>query len=194
MISKQLYFGFDDRNNNLLNFIDEINDYNPPDWDEWFMQGVYWVASKSKDPKTKIGALLVKNKRIISTGYNGIPIGVDESFKNRHQRPEKYKWYEHAERNAIYSAAKHGIITDGSTLYTNALPCADCARGVIQAGIHCIMIHKQFNDLCDYHEREHWKDHGNVTLRMLFEHGVEISSLDKELNCKAYFDGKIYNV
>ena len=60
---------------------------------DWFMQGVYWVASKSKDPKTKIGALLVKDKRIISTGYNGIPIGVSDDDENRHQRPEKYKCY-----------------------------------------------------------------------------------------------------
>ncbi len=61
--------------------------YTPPDWNEWFLQGVYWVASKSKDPKTKIGALIVKDKRIISTGYNGIPIGVDDKNELRHERP-----------------------------------------------------------------------------------------------------------
>jgi len=77
-----------------------------PEWNVWFMQGVYWVASKSKDPKTKIGALIVKDTRIISTGYNGIPIGVDDNVETRHQRPEKYKWYEHGERNAIYAAAR----------------------------------------------------------------------------------------
>jgi len=80
--------------------------YTPPDWHDWFLQGVYWVASKSKDPKTKIGAILVKDRRIISTGYNGIPIGVDDKIDVRNQRPEKYKWFEHAERNSIYSAAK----------------------------------------------------------------------------------------
>ena len=73
-------------------------------FNNWFLQGVYWVASKSKDPKTKIGAILVKDRRIISTGYNGIPMEVDDSINDRHQRPEKYKWYEHGERNAIYAA------------------------------------------------------------------------------------------
>lgn len=172
----------------------EFENYTPPDWDDWFMTGVYWIASKSKDPKTKIGAIIVKDKRIISTGYNGIPIGVDESFRNRHQRPEKYKWYEHGERNAIYSAAKHGIVTDGSTLYTNALPCADCARGIIQSGIHCVVIHKQFNELCNSVKRDQWIEHDNITIKMFFEHGVEISSIDKKLNCTAYFDGKTFDL
>lgn len=168
--------------------------YTPPDWHDWFLQGVYWVASKSKDPKTKIGAIIVKDKRIISTGYNGIPIGVDEKDENRHQRPEKYKWYEHGERNAIYAAAKYGINTDGAILYTNALPCADCARGIIQSGIKDVYIHQQFNDLCISTNREQWKGHDNVTFTMFNEAGVKVYCVDKTLGCKAYFDGKEYTV
>jgi len=133
--------------------------YTPPDWNEWFLQGVYWVASKSKDPKTKIGALIVKDKRIISTGFNGIPIGVNDDDELRHQRPEKYKWYEHGERNAIYAAARYGINTDGAILYTNALPCAD-----------------------------------NATFTMFNESGVKIFAIDKVLGCKAYFDGKVFDI
>ena len=78
--------------------------YNPPEWNHWLMQGVYWVASKSKDPMTKIGALIVKDRRIVSSGYNGIPSGVNDALEARSQRPDKYKWYEHGERNAIYAA------------------------------------------------------------------------------------------
>jgi dCMP deaminase len=162
-------------------------------FNKWFLQGVYWVASKSKDPKTKIGAILVKDRRIISTGYNGIPVGVDES-EPRHQRPEKYKWYEHGERNAIYAAAKYGINTDGAILYTNALPCADCARGIIQSGIKEVYIHKQFNDLCDSTQREQWKEHDNVTFTMFNEAGVNIFSIDEILGCRAYFDGKEFEL
>jgi len=167
---------------------------NVPEWNEWFMQGVYWVASKSKDPKTKIGALIVKDKRIISTGYNGIPIGVDDDNEVRHQRPEKYKWYEHGERNAIYAAAKYGIDTNGATLYTNALPCADCARGIIQSGIKNVYIHRQFNDLCDKANREQWKGHDNVTFTMFNEADINVFCVDRVLGCKAYFDGKIYEL
>ncbi len=160
----------------------------------WFMEGVYWVASKSKDPKTKIGAILVKDRRIISTGYNGIPIGVDDRLSIRNERPEKYKWFEHGERNAIYSAAKHGISTEGSVLYTNALPCADCARGIIQSGIEEVYIHKQFNDLCNAAQREQWKGHDNATFTMFNEAGVKVFMIDKTLGCVAYFDGKEFQV
>jgi len=168
--------------------------YTPPDWNEWFLQGVYWVASKSKDPKTKIGAIIVKDRRIISTGYNGIPIGVNDENEVRHQRPEKYKWYEHGERNAIYAAAKYGIDTSNATLYTNALPYADCARGIIQSGIKEVYIHKQFNDLCNNNQREQWKGHDHTTFSMFHESNIKIFSVDRKLNCKAYFDGKEYEL
>ena len=168
--------------------------YTPPDWHDWFLQGVYWVASKSKDPKTKIGAIIVKDRRIISTGYNGIPIGVNDENEIRHQRPDKYKWYEHGERNAIYAAAKYGIITEEATLYTNALPCADCARGIIQSGIKEVFIHKQFNELCDNAQREQWKGHDHTTFSMFNEANIKVFSVDRVLGCKAYFDGKEYEL
>jgi len=171
-----------------------MNKYVPPDWHEWFMQGVYWVASKSKDPKTKIGALIIKDKRIISTGYNGIPIGVDDNNESRHQRPEKYKWYEHGERNAIYAAAKYGIDINGAFLYTNALPCADCARGIIQSGIKEVYIHQQFNELCNTTQREQWKEHDNTTFSMFVESDVKVIIINKILGCKAFFDGKEYDL
>jgi dCMP deaminase len=168
--------------------------YTPPEWNEWFLQGVYWVASKSKDPKTKIGAIIVKDKRIISTGFNGIPIGVEDKNEVRSERPEKYKWYEHGERNAIYAAARYGINTDGAILYTNALPCADCARGIIQSGIKDVYIHRQFNDLCNDAQRAHWKGHDNATFTMFTEAGLNILAIDKVLGCKAYFDGNVFDI
>ena len=166
----------------------------PPSWDEYFLRGVYWVASKSKDPKTKIGAIIVKDKRIISTGYNGIPIGVNDKIPSRHERPEKYKWYEHGERNAIYSAARHGITLDKSILYTNAVPCADCARGIVQSGICAVYVHKQFNDMCELAQREQWKGHDDVTYNLLSEAGIDIWSIDKVLGCKAHFNGKEFDI
>lgn len=164
------------------------------DWNTWFLEGVYWVASKSKDPKTKIGAIIVKDKHIVSTGYNGLPIGVDDRITARTERPEKYKWFEHGERNAIYAAAKFGISTEGAILYTNALPCADCARGIIQSGIKTVVIHKQFGDLCNSVVRDQWKGHDNATFTMFKESDVTLVEIDTHLGCKGFFDGKEYEV
>lgn len=164
------------------------------DWNAWFMEGVYWVASKSKDPKTKIGAIIVKDKRIVSTGYNGIPIGVNDAIEARNQRPDKYKWYEHGERNAIYAAAKFGISTEGATLYTNALPCADCARGIIQCGITNVYVHQKFDDICNSIQREQWKGHDEVTFALFKEADVNVRTVMDTLGCKAFFDGKEYDV
>jgi deoxycytidylate deaminase len=74
------------------------------------------------------------------------------------------------------------------------LPCADCARGIIQSGIKEVYIHKQFNDLCNSTQREQWKGHDNVTFMMFGESGVDIFCVDKVLGCKAYFDGKEFEV
>ena len=169
-------------------------DYNPPDWDQWFLQGVYWIASKSKDPKTKIGAIIVKDNHIISTGYNGIPEGVDDGILDRNERPEKYKWYEHGERNAIYNAARHGIGTSNTILYTNATPCADCARGIIRCGIKEVYVHKQFTDLTDVVVRDQWKGHNKTTITMFNEARIGFYEVDAILGCKAYFDGRVYDV
>ena len=74
--------------------------------------------------------------KIVSTGYNSFPRGIDDNVAERQERPEKYFWFEHAERNAIYNAARIGVSTKGCTMFlTCDIPCADCARGIINAGI-----------------------------------------------------------
>jgi deoxycytidylate deaminase len=74
------------------------------------------------------------------------------------------------------------------------LPCADCARGIIQSGINDVYIHRQFNDLCNDAQREQWKGHDNATFTMFNESGVKIFAIDKVLGCKAYFDGKVFDI
>jgi dCMP deaminase len=105
-------------------------------WHEYFLNVCAVVAGKSKDESTKVGAVIVgPDHEIRSTGYNGFPRGVRE-LKDRQHRPLKYRYTEHAERNAIYQAARAGVCTNKCTLYVNSLPpCADCARAIIQAGI-----------------------------------------------------------
>ena len=108
-------------------------------WDELFILQATVIAQKSKDPSTKVGCVIVGDgNAVLSMGFNGFPRGINESEKQRWERPEKYNWVEHAERNAIYNAARNGINLNGARLYLNWEPkgiCADCTRALIQVGI-----------------------------------------------------------
>jgi len=106
------------------------------DWDERFMNLALHVSSWSKDQSTKVGCVLASPGRdILAVGYNGFPRGLNDDLSDRHQRPAKYLWTEHAERNAIFSAARVGVSLLGSTMYLPWFPCPDCARAIVQAGI-----------------------------------------------------------
>lgn len=105
-------------------------------WDQYFMDIAKAVSARSKDRSTKVGCVIVgPDKGIRSTGYNSFPRGINDNIEGRHQRPEKYAWTEHAERNAIYAAARTGTPTEGCTAYLPWFPCMDCARALVQAGI-----------------------------------------------------------
>jgi dCMP deaminase len=106
------------------------------DWDTYFMEMANLVSTKSKDRSTQVGCVIVgPNREVRTTGYNGFCRGIDDDVEERHERPEKYLWSEHAERNAIYNAARNGIRIEDCTAYTTVFPCADCARGLIQSGV-----------------------------------------------------------
>jgi dCMP deaminase len=106
------------------------------DWDERFMQLAWHVASWSKDRSTKVGAVIVGPDNVVrAIGYNGFPRGVNDDAEDRHERPLKYRWTEHAERNAIYNAARIGVSLADCTMYLPWFPCMDCARAIVQAGI-----------------------------------------------------------
>jgi dCMP deaminase len=107
------------------------------DWHNYFINLAITVAQKSKDPSTHVGCVLIgPEKQVLSTGYNGFPRGVQEP-PERWERPNKYNFVEHAERNAIYNAARHGIALRGATAYLNwePHPCVECTKAFIQAGI-----------------------------------------------------------
>lgn len=106
------------------------------DWNKRFIDVAKLAASWSKDRNRKVGAVIVDaTNRIVSTGYNGFPSGINDDVDARHERPAKYLFTEHAERNAIYSAVNHGSTTKGCTIILEWFPCADCARGIIQSGL-----------------------------------------------------------
>jgi dCMP deaminase len=135
------------------------------DWDKYFMSMACLVALKSKDESTKVGAIIIGDqKEILATGYNGFPRMADESIPERHKRPDKYIWTEHAERNAIYNAARTGCKLSGCTMYTPFFPCTNCARAIIQSGIRTIVT----TPVCT----PNWEEDLKVSKVMLGECGV----------------------
>jgi dCMP deaminase len=107
-------------------------------WDRRFFELCSLVASWSEDRSRKVGAVIVGPANDLrAIGFNGLPRGVRGDVEQRHSRAEneKYYWFEHAERNAIYNASRSGIATAGCRIYTSLFPCADCTRALIQSGI-----------------------------------------------------------
>jgi dCMP deaminase len=112
-----------------------------PNWHAYYLAVCRTVASRSKDPVTQIGCIIVgPAHEIRSTGYNSFPRGIDDNVPERLERPEKYLWIEHAERNAIYNAARTGTPLEGCTIYIEVMPCMDCARAIVQAGIGSVVV------------------------------------------------------
>lgn len=97
------------------------------------------VSQQSKDRSTKVGCVIVNpNDLVLSTGWNGFPRGVIDDDEAKHERPAKYEWTEHAERNAIFNAARVGTQLNGATAYLNYTPyaiCVPCVRALHQSGI-----------------------------------------------------------
>ena len=139
-------------------------------WDNYFMNMVYLVAMKSKDESTHIGAVIVgPDREIRSTGYNSFVRGANDYLEARQERPEKYFWIVHAERNAIYNAARIGVSIKDCVMFTNGFPCNDCARAIIQSGIKEVVIDTDWDSKDIWKEQQHRSDkmfeEGLVTVR-----------------------------
>jgi dCMP deaminase len=135
-------------------------------WSEYFRKIAHTVKLKSKDKTTQIGAVIVgSNNEIRSTGYNSFPRGIEDFREERQERPEKYYWMEHAERNAIINAARIGVSTDRCTLFlTCDIPCVDCTRAIINSGIKVIFCERDQGA-----SGEHWDGHRERSIQMLKE-------------------------
>jgi dCMP deaminase len=139
------------------------------DWDSRFMLLAQHVAEWSKDRSSKVGAVIVgPDNEVRAIGYNGFPMKVDEDIPARHERPEKYLWMEHAERNAIYFSARVGTPLAGCRMYVSWFPCMDCARAIVQAGITALIAREP--DLSD----PQWGDEFQRSLQLLNETGVTV--------------------
>jgi len=144
-----------------------------PSWDSYFMQLAFVVAGRSTCLRRQVGAVMVKDKQILSTGYNGSPSGLlhcDEVGCLRQslgvpsgERHEICRAV-HAEQNALVQAAKHGVAIAGADLYTTLQPCVQCTKMMINAGIRRVVYTHSYPD--------------QLAVDMATEAGLELVQLD----------------
>lgn len=151
-------------------------------WDEYFMGIALLSAERSKDPSSKVGAAIVRDKRVLSLGYNGMPRGCEDKDMpwgkgSADPLKNKYPYVVHAELNAILNANKD--IT-GSTLYVTMFPCNECAKAVIQSGIKEVI----------YLENKHDGEDSVKASRFLLEKaGIKVSHYQGRI-LKTIWEGK----
>jgi len=145
-------------------------------WDERYINLAKEVASWSKDPSRKIGAVAIGHKgQVLAQGYNGFPRGIDDNEERLNNREVKYQYVVHAEKNMIYNATFNGVSLDGSTVYVSGLPvCSECAKGLIQVGVKKIVM-EEIKDLPPI-----WESHFDVTKKMLDEVGISYKIIKME--------------
>ena len=149
-------------------------------WDLRFMRiADLEVAQWSKDRSTKVGCVIVKDREIVTTGFNGMPRGVNDSIDARHERPEKYHFFIHSESNAIINAARQGKSTLGCDMYVNWFPCDTCSGFIVQAGIKRLFCDEE-PDLTNPSFGEGFKR----ALEILSEGGVEVIYMNYEAHRK----------
>ena len=144
----------------------------PFGWDEYFMTMSYLVAMKSRDPSTKVGAVIIgPDHEVRATGYNGLPRGVKETEERYLNRDYKYMAVNHAEENAILHCARIGMATKGCRLYTPWIPCCRCAKSIIQAGIIEVIYDENFPGN-NTKEQRNWADSIAISKELMSEAGI----------------------
>lgn len=152
-------------------------DHKRPDWQEYFLKIMDTVAERANCDRGRAASVIVRDKRIIATGYVGAPAGLpscDEvghlikvAFDERGGQKKHCVRTTHAEANAIAQAARYGIPIDGATIYIKMTPCLDCTKLLINAGIRKVVCRKRYH-----------ADHDSV--KMLADAKVELVVLENE--------------
>ena len=136
-------------------------------WDNRFIELAKLISTWSKDPSTQVGAVIVDGKRIVSVGYNGFPMGTDDTESLYNDRVEKYKRVVHAELNCILLAK---TIVANYTMYVYPLPpCESCMKAIIQAGIKKVVTLEQKGETF-----ERWKDSISTSVVMAVQANVKL--------------------
>jgi dCMP deaminase len=152
-------------------------DHKRPDWQEYFLKIMDTVAERANCDRGRAASVIVRDKRVIATGYVGAPAGLptcDEvghlikvAFDERGGQKKHCVRTTHAEANAIAQAARYGISIDGATIYIKMTPCLDCTKLLVNAGIKKVVCRKRYH-----------ADHDSV--KMLADAGVELVVLENE--------------
>lgn len=138
-------------------------------WDQRFLTLANHIAYWSKDPSTQVGAVAVRDRRVLATGYNGFPRGISDLSDRLTDRDEKLLRTVHAEANIIAQAARNGVSLEGSSIYVwPFLPCSNCCTLIIQSGISRVIAP-------DFTIPERWKTSFEMSISMFKEAGVELS-------------------
>ncbi len=146
-----------------------------PSWEEYFMDITHLVAKRSTCLRRQVGAILVKDKKILATGYNGAPSRLDhcldtECLREKMKIPsgERHELCRglHAEQNAIIQAAFHGVQIKGATLYCTNHPCIICSKMIINAGIERIVYEEGYADA--------------LAREMLKESGIKVEKFNRK--------------
>jgi len=142
---------------------------NRPSWDQYFIDITSLVATRTTCLRRGVGAILVKDRNILATGYNGVPSGIthcgdtgclrDKMNVPSGERHELCRGL-HAEQNAIIQAARHGTNIDGATLYCTTMPCIICTKMIINAGIKKVVYREGYSD--------------DLAREMITEAGIEV--------------------
>ena len=144
-------------------------------WNQYFMQIAFLAATRSTCERRQVGAVIVKNNNIVSTGYNGAPAGVSHCavagcLRAKHNIPsgERHEMCRgaHAEQNAVAQAAKNGTAIDGATIYCTNMLCVFCAKLAINSGIKHVFFAEGYGD--------------DMSLELLNEAGVTVTKVSKD--------------
>lgn len=143
-------------------------------WVKRFFSLTEEISKWSKDPSTRVGALIVDdNYRIVSQGYNGFPRGVVDSDERYNNRELKYKMVVHAELNAILNALYNGASVRNCSIFIHNLPvCNECAKAIIQSGIKTVYIDTEIN--------ERWNESWKISMSMFKEANVKVYIFNNE--------------
>lgn len=123
-----------------------------PSWDDYFIQMCHLVSTRATCDRKHVGAVLVRDRRVLSTGYNGSPPGEPHCDDAGHDLvlladgTKNCVRTIHAEANAILQAAKYGVSVQGTTLFTNTYPCWPCAKMILGAGIVEVVVDADYNN------------------------------------------------
>lgn len=142
-------------------------------WDAYYLDMASHISTASKDPSTKVGCVLVdERRRVVGLGYNGFPRGVIDSPERYADRSKKYLFVQHAEVNAVVQAAAR---LDGVTAYVTHPPCACCTGVLIQAGVKRVVTHWPSAALL-----ERFGDSFRASVDMMDEAGVELEYVERQ--------------